>query len=208
MLMRRLEAESIRDAMLSMSGRIADTLYGPPVPVMPDDVGQIVIGVDTRDTAGRPTGEIVPLGSTQFRRSVYVQVRRSMPLGVLQVFDEPLMTPNCELRATSTVSPQALFMMNSGFVEEEAETMATRIAKEAPAGDLESQFRAAWQLVFGNSPQDRDRREGIAFLDRQTRILASDRSSHSPTRGRGPKVSALGHLCQALLISNGFLYVD
>ena len=47
-----------------------------------------------------------------------------MPLGLLQVFDEPLMTPNCELRATSTVSPQALLMMNGDFVAEQAEAMA------------------------------------------------------------------------------------
>jgi mono/diheme cytochrome c family protein len=213
MSIRRLEAESIRDAMLSLSGRIADTLYGPPVPVTPDDVGQIVIGIDTRDTAGRPTGEIVPLGSTQFRRSVYVQRRRSMPLGMLQVFDEPLMAPNCELRATSTVSPQALFMMNSVFVEEEAEALATRIVNEVHAGDIESQFRAAWSLVFGEGPQDRDLREGVAFLKQQAAILGSEpRSSHRPShprkRGHQLQSSALGHLCQALLISNGFLYVD
>ena len=41
-------------------------LYGPAVPVMPDEVGQIVIGVDTRDTAGRPTGQVVPLGPRGF----------------------------------------------------------------------------------------------------------------------------------------------
>ena len=199
--------------MLSLSGRIADTLYGPPVPVTPDDVGQIVIGVDTRYTAGRPTGEIVPLGPTQFRRSVYVQRRRSMPLGMLQVFDEPLMAPNCELRATSTVSPQALFMMNSVFVEEEAEALATRVVKEAPAGEIESQFRAAWSLVFGAAPKDRDLREGVAFLKQQAGILGSDRrssepASHPSKRGHDLKATALGHLCQAFLISNGFLYVD
>ena len=112
MSVRRLEAETIRDSILAAGG-MTDTLYGPPVPVMPDEVGQIVIGVDTRDSAGRPSGKIVPLGSAEFRRSIYVEARRSMPLGMLQAFDEPLMTPNCERRATSTVSPQALFMMNS-----------------------------------------------------------------------------------------------
>ena len=131
-----------------------------------------------------------------------------MPLGMLQVFDEPLMAPNCELRATSTASPQALFMMNSVFVEEEAEALATRIAKEAPEGDLESQFRAAWSLVFGEGPNDRDLREGVAFLKQQAGILGSDRSSHPPTHGHDLKSTALGHLCQAFLISNGFLYVD
>ena len=124
MPVQRLEAETIRDSILAASGCMTDTLYGPPVPVMPDEVGQIVVGVDTRDSAGRPSGKVVPLGSAEFRRSIYVEARRSMPLAMLQAFDEPVMTPNCERRASSTVSPQALFMMNSSFVEEQAVAMA------------------------------------------------------------------------------------
>ena len=206
MPVRRLEAETIRDSVLAVSGRMTGTLYGPAVPVMPDEVGQIVVGVDTRDTAGRPTGKIVPIGSAEFRRSVYVEARRSMPLAMLQAFDEPVMTPNCERRASSTVSPQALFMMNSSFVEEQAEAMAMRILKETPSDGTNARFCAAWQLAFGVNPSDRDVREGIAFLDRQTQVLESERPKTA--RGRGAKHSALAQLCQALLISNGFLYVD
>ena len=131
-----------------------------------------------------------------------------MPLGMLQTFDGPLMTPNCERRATSTVSPQALFMMNSAFVGEQAETMAKRIEKEAPA-DAESRFRAAWRLVFGVSPTDRDVRDGIAFLAGQAKVLDSEGpSKKTPTAERGRDQLALAHLCQALIISNGLLYVD
>ena len=151
MPVRRLEAETIRDSILAASGRMTDTLYGPAVPVMPDEVGQIVVGVDTRNTAGRPSGKIVPIGSAEFRRSIYVEVRRSMPLAMLQAFDEPLMTPNCERRASSTVSPQALFMMNSSFVEEQAEAMATRNLKETPSADKSGSF-AAWQWLSACIP--------------------------------------------------------
>ncbi|HEX4071235.1 MAG TPA: PSD1 and planctomycete cytochrome C domain-containing protein [Planctomycetaceae bacterium] len=208
MPVQRLEAETIRDSILAASGCMTDTLYGPPVPVMPDEVGQIVVGVDTRDSAGRPSGKVVPLGSAEFRRSIYVEARRSMPLAMLQAFDEPVMTPNCERRASSTVSPQALFMMNSSFVEEQAVAMAARILKETPSAD-KSGFAAAWRLVFGVRPNDREVREGIAFLDRQSQVLASERSEKSArAKGHGPKPSALAQLCQALLISNGFLYVD
>jgi hypothetical protein len=48
------------------------------------------------------------LAMSEFRRSIYVQVRRSMPLGVLEPFDLPQMTPNCEKRAASTAAPQSL----------------------------------------------------------------------------------------------------
>ena len=103
MSVRRLEAETLRDALLASHGRLSAKMFGPPVPVTPDDVGQVVVGVDTRDSAGRPTGKVVPLGEDEFRRSIYVQVRRSRPLGMLETFDAPLMTPNCELRTSSTV---------------------------------------------------------------------------------------------------------
>jgi hypothetical protein len=208
MPVRRLEAETIRDSVLAACGRMSDTLYGPPVPVMPDEVGQVVLGVDTRDSAGRPSGKIVPLGPAEFRRSLYVEVRRSMPLAMLQAFDEPVMTPNCERRASSTVSPQALFMMNSSFVEEQAEAMAARIVKETPS-EKKSRFAAAWRLTFGVRPTDREVREGTAFLDRQTQVFAAERpKKNGRAKRREPQLSALAQLCQALLISNGFLYVD
>jgi Protein of unknown function (DUF1553)/Protein of unknown function (DUF1549)/Planctomycete cytochrome C len=207
MPVRRLEAETIRDSILATCGRMAETLYGSPVPVMPDEVGQIVLGVDTRDAAGRPSGKVVSLGSTEFRRSIYVEARRSMPLAMLQTFDEPLMAPNCERRASSTVSPQALFMMNSSFVEEQAEAMAARIEKETPSEE-KSRFATAWRLAFGVGPNDREVREGTAFLDRQTRVLATQPLKNARAKRFAPKLSALAHLCQALLISNGFLYVD
>ncbi len=99
MSVRRLEAESIRDWLLATSGRLEFQMYGPPVPVMPDEVGQVVVGVDTRDSAGRPSGKVVSLGGDEFRRSIYVEIRRSMPLGMLEPFDLPVMSPNCQQRA-------------------------------------------------------------------------------------------------------------
>ncbi|HWA99553.1 MAG TPA: PSD1 and planctomycete cytochrome C domain-containing protein, partial [Pirellulales bacterium] len=89
---RRAEAEVIRDSILAVAGKLNPTQFGKPVPVTPDEVGQVVIGVDTRDTAGRPTGKKVDLGEAVYRRSVYIQVRRSLPLGMLETFDAPTMT--------------------------------------------------------------------------------------------------------------------
>jgi hypothetical protein len=87
-----------------------------------DEVGQVVVGVDTPDAAGRPTGKVVPLHGEEFRRSVYVQVRRSRPLAVLDAFDAPAPAPNCEARTPSTVALQALLLMNSAFVVAQAGT--------------------------------------------------------------------------------------
>jgi len=207
MNVRRLEAEAIRDALLSVAGQLSPKMFGTPVPVAPDEVGQIVVAVDTRDSAGRPTGKVVPLGEEEFRRSIYVQVRRSQPLGMLDPFDAPLMTPNCDQRASSTVAPQSLLMMNSAFVVRQAEVMATRIVREA-GEDTAAQFRLAWQLAFSREPTDGEVQAGVAFLTSQTQSLAAVVSAEAKAGTPQPPQLALAHLCQAFLSSNGFLYVD
>lgn len=113
MPVRRLEAEAIRDTMLQVSGELNRTLYGPPISVSEDDVGQVVTPDD------------------QPRRSVYLQVRRSKPVSFLSSFDAPVMETNCEIRPSSTVAPQSLMLMNSGFVLQRAETMASRVRSSA-----------------------------------------------------------------------------
>ena len=215
MSVRRLEAETIRDALLAVSGRLAFKMYGPPVPVMPDEVGQIVVGVDTRDSAGRPTGKFVPLGEEEFRRSIYVQVRRTMPLGMLEPFDLPVMTPNCEQRASSTVAPQSLLMMNGALVVDQARAMADRV-REKVGDEPVSQFKHAWLLAFSRPPTAAETEEGLAFLARQTAALESaasadskdDQQADAKAAEAQPAQIALAHLCHALLISNEFLYVD
>ncbi len=123
-------------------------MYGPPVPVMPDEVGQIVVGVDTRDSAGRPSGKVVPLGAEEFRRSIYVQVRRSMPLGMLEPFDVPVMS--AQLRAACVFdrgSAVAVDDEQRASWSTQAGDMAARI-RQAAGDDPAAQFRRAWLLAF------------------------------------------------------------
>jgi mono/diheme cytochrome c family protein len=208
MSVRRLETETIRDSLLALGGRLTNTMYGAPVPVMPDEVGQVVVGIDTRDSAGRPSGKFVSLGSDEFRRSIYVTVRRSMPLGVLEPFDLPVLTPNCELRASSTVAPQSLLMMNSPFVVEQAEKIAARVRHDAGSDPLE-QFQRIWRLAYARSPTDREMAHGLAFLSAQTTELTAAQAAADPKATPiDPPQMALAHLCHAIISSNGFLYVD
>ncbi|HZZ78235.1 MAG TPA: PSD1 and planctomycete cytochrome C domain-containing protein, partial [Gemmataceae bacterium] len=147
MSVRRLDAESVRDAVLAVSGKLNLKQFGPPVPIAYDELGQVVVGIDTTDAAGRPTGKKVSLNGEEYRRSLYVQVRRSRPLAMLEAFDGAAMSPNCEIRHASTVTPQALMLMNSRFVHEYAEDFARRIRKEAGA-DVRAQIALAWRLCF------------------------------------------------------------
>jgi Protein of unknown function (DUF1553) len=169
-----------------------------------------VVGVDTRDSAGRPSGKVVPLGEEEFRRTIYVQVRRSRPLGMLEPFDAPLMKPNCEQRTSSTVAPQSLLMMNSAFVVEQSEAMAARIELEA-GPDPTAQFQRAWLVAFSRRPADSDTAAGVAFLAEQAALAAQATAAATPDPKKPPLPPAriaLAQLCQALMISNEFLYVD
>jgi hypothetical protein len=124
-----------------------------------------------------------------------------MPLAVLEPFDPPTMKPNCELRTSSTNAPQALLMMNDPFVIQQVSGLAARI--QATAGeDPEEQFQLAWRLVFARRPTKDELSTGLKFLKEQTAAVAS------ASDGSDREVTALSHLCHALVSSNGFLYVD
>ena len=174
MPVRRLDAEALRDRILATSGVLNLEMFGPPVPVKEDAVGQIVVGVDVP-----AAGSEVPRGHKAFRRSVYVQARRSQPLAMLEVFDQPVMETNCERRVVSTVATQSLMLMNSDFILRQAGYFAARIRKEA-AGDPGRQVRTAWQLAFGRAPDARETERALGFLAAQT----------SPAPPPAPEVAA------------------
>jgi hypothetical protein len=213
MNVRRLEAETLRDALLAVSGSLNPAMSGPPVPVMEDEVGQVVVGVDTTDTAGRPTGKFVALNGDEFRRSVYVQVRRTKPLGMLETFDAPAMEPNCSLRNASTVAPQSLAMMNGEFAVEQARRFAERVATEAGAETVD-QIKRAWRIAFGMAPSEADIAAATQFLEAQAGLFKTEPPQLPPPPGQkeprkvAPDRLALATYCQALLASNRFLYVD
>ncbi|HWB13247.1 MAG TPA: PSD1 and planctomycete cytochrome C domain-containing protein [Pirellulales bacterium] len=112
---RRLEAEILRDRILTASGQLNRAQFGPAVPVVDDFVGQVVVKDE------------LP------RRSVYLEVRRSKPVSFLSTFDAPVMTLNCERRVPSTGAPQSLMLMNSEFVLKQAHLFAERVRSETPA---------------------------------------------------------------------------
>ncbi|HRX80855.1 MAG TPA: DUF1553 domain-containing protein, partial [Pirellulaceae bacterium] len=203
MSVRRLESEAVRDALLTISDKLNCNLFGPPVPVMEDEVGQIVIGQENLDGERKP-GQTVDLHGEQFRRSTYVQVRRSRPLGVLETFDNPDMAPNCEQRNASNVAPQSLLFMNSNLVVEYSEHFAARVMREA-GSDLAEQVRLAWQLAFATLPSENELAGATEFLEQQVK---SFRESPNKPKDATAESLALASFCQALLSSNRFLYVE
>jgi len=101
------------------------------------------------------------------RRSVYLQMKRSMTLPMLQIFDAPDTATSCPRRESSTVAPQALAMMNSEFSVAQAEQFAARVKKEA--GDSpEASVDTAWKLALGRVPTAQERDTALDYLRRNS----------------------------------------
>ncbi len=212
---RRLEAEVLRDALLVVCGKLNPKAGGEPVPVMLTEEGQVVLGVDTMDTAGRQTGKYIPLNGEEFRRSVYVQIRRSRPLEMFATFDAPDMTTaNCEIRPVTTVSPQSLLLMNNLGMREFAQHFGERMMKECGDASVEDQVRHAWRLIYGREPVTEEAEAAAAFLTMQTAHYTVEPAKFeksagpaeaNPAPARVMGLAALGH---ALMSANEFLYLD
>ncbi len=90
--LRRLDAETLRDSLLAASGTLVSDRFGPSSGVGIDPQGRVVVGIDKGTIT---THKVEPGGAADFRRSIYVQVRRTRPVTVLDTFDAPSMVPNC-----------------------------------------------------------------------------------------------------------------
>lgn len=210
----RLEAENLRDALLAVSGKLNPKIGGEPVPVCLNEEGQVVIGIDTTDTAGRQTGKHIGLNGEEFRRSVYVQVRRTKPLEMFATFDAPdMMEPNCDVRPVTTVSPQSLLLMNNLGMREHAQYFAERLQKDC-AGDVGAQVERAFRLAYGRPPTADDKAAALEFITAQTAYYKENPAKLEAVMGPAPKENAapellgLTALCHGLMSANEFLYVD
>lgn len=211
---RRLEAETIRDALLAVSGKLNPKRFGKPVPVMKTAEGSVVVGVDTSDSAGRPSGKYVSLEGEEFRRSVYIQVRRTRPLDMFQAFDAPdMMEANCEVRPVTTVSPQSLLLMNNAVMREFAQHFAEQ-TRSRGGPDLRSRVVAAWEQIYHRPPADDELAAGVEFVEAQQAYYEKNPAKLEKVAGPAekenaePELLALAALGHALMSANEFLYID
>ncbi|MDH4452554.1 MAG: PSD1 and planctomycete cytochrome C domain-containing protein [Verrucomicrobiota bacterium] len=204
--MRRLDAETLRDSMLATTGKLVQASYGPPSGIGRDPQGRVITGIDKGTIT---THKVDPAGADDFRRSIYVQVRRSKPMTVLDTFDAPTMSPNCEMRAQTTVAPQSLLLMNDTFVLDSSRRLADRVTTEAP-NDRAKQLQRVWSLLYSKTATDADITKCLSYLDEQTKALTQYHHDIQHAKGvvPNPPQEALASLCQILCSSNRFLYVE
>ena len=184
MSLQRMDAESLRDSLLAISGRLDERQGGPPDTVSVDHDG--LVSVD-------------PTDNNRWRRSVYVQYRRTEIPSMMDTFDYPEMGPNCLSRSVSIASPQSLMLMNNEHIRDLASSLAARVEKadeSASAWNPGERVDTVYQLALSRLPSGEERQLGIDAL-KELRRAWTDRPN-----------AALEIYCHAILNSGAFLYID
>jgi hypothetical protein len=206
---RRLDAESLRDAMLAVSGRLRPVGSGPARwPAVPEAVleGQpAILEVRHGDAGGRLQDWYAEPADATDVRSLFLVQKRSVPLPLLQPFDLPDMTTSCARRLVTTVAPQALSLLNSDDAIRWSRAFADCVARDAgddPARQVERGFR----LALARPPSGDEAALAVDLLRRHAQRYRGD----DPGRPEGPSPDrrALGDLCRALMNLNEFVYID
>ena len=135
--LRRLDAESLRDAMLAVSGDINLEMGGRGI--FPR-LSAGVLSSQSRPGSGWDESDDAQLG----RRSVYIYVKRTLGVPIMEAFDTPVPDKAEPARQTTTVAPQALMLLNSDFVSRQARSLAKRLLQETDGSPRSCIDRAYW----------------------------------------------------------------
>jgi hypothetical protein len=180
---RRLEAETLRDSILTVSGLLNSQIGGPPVRVpIEKEVYDLIF------TEGEPDNlwPLSPDKSLQYRRSIYLLNKRTVRLPMLANFDQPDEMTSCPVRPSSTHSLQALSMLNSGFMQEQSQALAKRL--EDTCGTRRTcAVQLAYKLALARAPRKNELELAREFFR---------------------KDSQLSDFCLAMLNRNEFVYVQ
>jgi hypothetical protein len=184
---RRLDAESLRDALLFAAGELNASRVGGPS-FVPEISAEALEGWSKKGAEWQPSPR-----DEQQRRTLYAFVKRGLLPPTLTTFDAPDTTLPCGQRDVTTVAPQALAMLNNSFVH----TQSAALARRASAGggdDLEF-VRRAWRFALARDPSHDEEKALLAHLHAQTVRLKSEEKARTS-------------LCHVLLNTNEFIYID
>jgi len=168
---RRLEAEILRDQMLAVSGALDSTIFGP----------------GTLDESHR-------------RRSIYFTVKRSKLVPMMLSFDAPDALAGLGRRATTTVAPQALTIMNNAQVRAWAVAFAGKVLPDDQVAS-EAAIQNAHRLALCRELDETELAAAVRFIEAQT---AAYSAAGNPT----PRRTAMADYCQILFGLNEFAYVE
>jgi hypothetical protein len=194
---RRLPAETIRDAILTISGRLDPSSFGPSVPV---HLSSFMQG------RGRPA-QSGPLDGNG-RRSIYQSVNRNFLNPFMLAFDTPQPATAVGRRSTSNVPAQALLMLNNEFVHQQSEVWAQRLissvdqTRGSPAETTRRILELAFRQAFCRTPDDTEMGALLQFA----RDFRGNAANQEVALNRSP--AALKEICHVLLNQKEFLFLD
>lgn len=185
---RRLSAEQIRDSVLAISGQLNHQLHGPSMFVsLSDEV------LASQSRPGDGWGASPP--DQQARRSIYIHVKRSLPVPMMSAFDFPETDISCEARFLTTQPGQALNMLNSQWMRDQAQALQQRVAREV-GDDVQRQAERALQLSTSQAADPADVAELVSLVERLTQ------EQHLSD------LQARQAMCLVALNLNSFFYLD
>jgi hypothetical protein len=188
---KRLEAEIIRDSVLTASGDLNLEAGGPAFfPPVPKSVASAV------PIRGKWT--LTKDDPSTWRRSIYASVKRNLKYPMFEVFDQPNASLSCERREVTTVPTQALTLLNNETFLLQAQHLAERIEREAGSSQV-AQIRLLYRIAYSREASDKEVRQAQEFL--KSRAVA--------VRKSGPgTLNPLGEFAHVVLNSNEFLYIN
>ncbi|MEX0585651.1 MAG: DUF1553 domain-containing protein, partial [Pirellulales bacterium] len=184
----RLDAESLRDTLLAVSGGLDRT---------PGAAHQFPEQKGWDFTQHKPFKAVYESN----RRSVYLMTQRIQRHPFLALFDGPDTNASTARRVTSTTPLQSLYLMNDPFVHEQAGKFATRL--HAERSDDEGRIELAWLLLYGRPAEAEERTSASEYLSSIDKRLADE---NMPADARRSK--SWESLIRALWMSNEFVYVN
>ncbi|MBI1344689.1 DUF1553 domain-containing protein [bacterium] len=187
--MRRLRAEELRDSILAENDSLnLETMYGPSI--YPTIEKEVLAG---QSQPGRNWEQSSP--DDKRRRSIYIHIKRSLTVPLLANFDVAEADVTCPVRFATTQPTQALTMLNSAFLLEEAQRLADVVQQDA-GDDRASQVTEALRRVLQREPTSEEIQRGLIMFDRLVNL-------HQLTRP-----VALKYFCLMALNLNEFVYLD
>lgn len=184
---RRLEAEEVRDALLHVAGSL-DTTFG----------GKTIPRRNREFVFNHTSKDFTTYGST--RRALYLPIIRNNLYDLFQQFDYPDPSTSTGLRNSTVVSPQALLLMNSDLASDAARAFAQRLAKLS--SDNVQRLRTAYRLAFAREATEDDLHRAQNFLVTTNAALNSSQQDAEKREQQ-----TWSQLCQALMMSNEFIYL-
>ena len=202
---RRLEAEALRDAMLSVSSELNLRMGGPSVkPELPPALRKDRF-------SWKPTKD----PAEQVRRSIYMFVRRGLRLPLLEAFDMPDTHISCDRRSLTTTPLQALALLNDKWTLDRAVVLAGQVLREAGI-EPRKQIASVFLRAFCRPPTRDEVSASVAFLHKHRQLLDERLAAKDPValpdflpEGCDPaSAAALVDFCHVAFNTNEFLHVD